>query len=498
MGPPFTSADSFVAKAEKDRNHLRFQTAGIIAKPPPRERPQPLVRTLVIRQVEINRLADIDIIRQRFNVEFVVHLAFEGGALDVELSKSSADFPLDGWGRPTFRPSASWYMAQVDFNNAHEYKTLDAKVLTEGDDLILTLRFEGCFSEVMELEHFPCDVQDLTMSLAFNCRTTGMMPLRLAASPDLKSSISKDGFVDGKMWTLHPELEVSHTRTRRHRHSRPQPPTAAHSRPTNRAHSRPQPPHQPRRGSHANRRTTATPAIHRHTDRTTLRRALLQVRPGETGTSADRMFPSLQMVLLVGRNPLFYFWNIALPVCLFVPMAALQFTVQRDYSAERLGVSLAIVLTAIAHKYSMTTLVPSVSYLTFLYAPHPYQAMRMAAAHDVDGASLPHSLTPSLPPSLTPLPPSLTRSLAPSLLSSPSLARSLPLSLLSSRPLPFCDPRPLCMCHTLPPSPRAPLAATSTCSCRSSSSSSSHSRAASSEPSRYSTVARRQSTIPRT
>ena len=37
----------------------------------------------------------------------------------------------------------------------------------------MNLRFEGTFSEVMELEEYPCDVQDLTMSLAFNTRTTG-------------------------------------------------------------------------------------------------------------------------------------------------------------------------------------------------------------------------------------------------------------------------------------------------------------------------------------
>lgn len=88
--------------------------------------------------------------------------------------------------------------------------------------------------------------------------------------------------------------------------------------------------------------------------------------PGETGTLADRKFPALQMTVLVGRKPHFYIWNILLPCTLFVPMAALQFMVQRDQVPDRLGVSLAIVLTAIAHKYSMTTLVPSVSYLTFL------------------------------------------------------------------------------------------------------------------------------------
>ena len=58
--------------------------------------------------------------------------------------------------------------------------------------------------------------------------------------------------------------------------------------------------------------------------------------------------------------------NVALPVFFFVPMALLQFTVPRFDTANRLSVSLAIVLTTIAHKYSMTTMVPQLSYLTFL------------------------------------------------------------------------------------------------------------------------------------
>ena len=266
-------------------------------EPPARTPPTPLMRTITVNFIEVNRVADIDIILQRFKAEFFVQFCFVGGALDADLSKPGAVFPFDASGRPTFRPSAEWYMAQVDFNNAHEYKQLDAKVVTDGDDILMNLRFEGIFSEIMELEQFPCDVQDLTMSLAFNCRTTGMMPLRIRNSPTVKTSIAPDAFVDGKMWTLHPHLEL---------------------------------------------------------------------RAGEYGTMEDRKFPSLQMIVLVGRNPQFYLWNLALPVFCFVPLCILQFCVPRDQTPERLGVSLAIVLTAIAHKFSMATLVPSVSYLTFL------------------------------------------------------------------------------------------------------------------------------------
>lgn len=101
-----------------------------------------------MRNVEVTRIADIDILSQRFHAEVVVQLAFEGGAHDEHLSNPDDSFPLDSLGRPTFRPSAAWYMKQVDFNNAIEYKTLDAKILKDGDDLLMNMRFEGTFSEI--------------------------------------------------------------------------------------------------------------------------------------------------------------------------------------------------------------------------------------------------------------------------------------------------------------------------------------------------------------
>lgn len=72
------------------------------------------------------------------------------------------------------------------------------------------------------------------------------------------------------------------------------------------------------------------------------------------------------MVLLVGRQPKFYVVNVAFPVFFFVPMAMLQFCVLRDQPDARLSVSLAIVLTAVAHKYTISSLVPAISYLTFI------------------------------------------------------------------------------------------------------------------------------------
>ena len=115
---------------------LGLRVLGHAIAPPKRVMPRPLLRTLVARLVEVNRLWDIDIISQRFKAEIMLQLVFEGGAKDPDLAKLDAPgFPLDGFGRPTFRPSAAWYMNQVDFNNAIEYKTLDKNVFFQADDV---------------------------------------------------------------------------------------------------------------------------------------------------------------------------------------------------------------------------------------------------------------------------------------------------------------------------------------------------------------------------
>ena len=45
-----------------------------------------------------------------------------GGALDPHLRKEGEVFPMDDEGKPTYRPSAGWYMAQVDFRSALNFK----------------------------------------------------------------------------------------------------------------------------------------------------------------------------------------------------------------------------------------------------------------------------------------------------------------------------------------------------------------------------------------
>ena len=65
-------------------------------------------------------------------MEFVIH----GGAHDPHLSVDGSVFPFEN-GKPTFKPSAAWYMEQVDYRNALNFRTVDAKIMKRGDDLIM-------------------------------------------------------------------------------------------------------------------------------------------------------------------------------------------------------------------------------------------------------------------------------------------------------------------------------------------------------------------------
>ena len=55
-----------------------------------------------------------------------------------------------------------------------------------GDDLLVMVRHEGTFTEVFELDHYPCDQQALTMTLNINVRTSGPVPVELVVGKSIK------------------------------------------------------------------------------------------------------------------------------------------------------------------------------------------------------------------------------------------------------------------------------------------------------------------------
>ena len=101
------------------------------------KRSPPNTLHLWLREVEIQKLHRLDITSQSFSAQIWMEFVIRGGAQDPHLSAHSSVFPFDANGKPTFKPSAAWYMEQVDYRNALDFRTVDAKIMKRGDDLVM-------------------------------------------------------------------------------------------------------------------------------------------------------------------------------------------------------------------------------------------------------------------------------------------------------------------------------------------------------------------------
>ncbi|XP_071501767.1 uncharacterized protein [Diadema antillarum] len=81
---------------------------------------------------------------------------------------------------------------------------------------------------------------------------------------------------------------------------------------------------------------------------------------------AHRSYPIYHITTHVQRKPGFYIWNIALIMLLIVLLTFSSFVVDRTLPADRLSVTVTLLLTAVAFKYVVSQSLPLISYLTLL------------------------------------------------------------------------------------------------------------------------------------
>ena len=203
-------------------------------------------------------------------------------------------------------------------NNGIKWQWLDREVMIVGQDIMLKLRIEGEFYEKLELNEFPFDEQDLTISLAVNVRTTGNTPVKLAVAEDALLSVDMD---EGHQLS---HLYTFETRT------------------------------LPDESALADGSGAVKPM------------ANVRVLCTETGTSADRMFPAMKISVKIVRKASYYVFNVAVPMIIFNCLAFLQFTIAPQFVPERMSISLTLVLTIAAFKFAVASLVPALSYMTML------------------------------------------------------------------------------------------------------------------------------------
>ena len=167
-----------------------------------------ITRELEVVRADMTQLSSINQVSQTFHARLLLILKMPDGAKDADLVKAFDGFPLDANGKPTFRPSARWFLKQIDFINARDLKLIESKVTQEGDDLHLVKRVEGVFFTSFELAHFPYDMQMLTVTFSVTCAIEGPVPCELMKPAPENAGIDVDTFAYGNEYELLPQLSV--------------------------------------------------------------------------------------------------------------------------------------------------------------------------------------------------------------------------------------------------------------------------------------------------
>jgi len=249
-----------------------------------------------------------------------MQFCFPGGATDSELCASAE---TDDYGRVkigmsesspiALRPSAWWYMDQVEVNNSmrESYHVLEQRVFHRGSDLLIQMRIDGLFSQACDLADFPVDELTLGIRVVVCCREQGPVPVQLVLHPALVGVVLPQGFELRQQWKLKMDTD------------RPSP-------------------------------TDGTSCVGE------LKCELYKHgRPG-------RYFPAVEATMRLKRRPFHYVYNCCVPNACFSGLAMMQFYISPFDVVDRLSVTLTLLLTAYAHKITIAQIIPAIPYMTAL------------------------------------------------------------------------------------------------------------------------------------
>ena len=86
----------------------------------------------------------------------------------------------------------------------------------------------------------------------------------------------------------------------------------------------------------------------------------------EDESSSGTIRPILTISVVVGRKPGYYVWNIVVPLLVINGISLGSFAIPSSDTADRLSVSMTMVLTLVAFKLQISDKLPDLSYLTLL------------------------------------------------------------------------------------------------------------------------------------
>mmetsp|Transcript_4128 Transcript_4128/g.7719 ORF Transcript_4128/g.7719 Transcript_4128/m.7719 type:complete len:402 (-) Transcript_4128:90-1295(-) len=177
--------------------------------------------------------------------------------------------------------------------------------MTGDGELAFKYHVSGTFSEQMELFDFPFDAQDLTFTLS------SAIPADKIVMRELQPSIGKD---------------------------------------------------QHRQTSAIQNRNFAESNVYKLADNLRFKEEISDTSESTSGVKR----PMLAMSMKIQRKPAFHIFNTIVPMMFIVATSLGSFVVPRDETADRLSVSLTILLTTVAFKLQIGDSLPQISYLTLI------------------------------------------------------------------------------------------------------------------------------------
>lgn len=176
--------------------------------PPPAEgtpvlaRPREQPISLEVLRINLLQLQAVDHLTQTFSARYFVHLRIRDGASDPDLlhdiDEQDPKFPRD-----TLRPGAKWFLKQIDLPTALDFRFIDAKVVLVANDIDLVFKVAGQFFSTMRLASFPVDAQRLSLLLAVNTASEGIVPVKFLLTKDAAITVAKGTFALSNLWDLH-------------------------------------------------------------------------------------------------------------------------------------------------------------------------------------------------------------------------------------------------------------------------------------------------------
>ena len=145
-------------------------------------------------RMSIIRVGEIDAVRQEFHCEFYMRLRWE----EVSLKKNTIDKENIDWDS-MWNPS--YYFINAVNIEDHERN----RSIRRGNppQVILQCRIIGTFKEVLEIDKFPFDYQDLSLTLTSKCHAD---KLTFVKDPEVEDNICTEYFYPKQEWDLRPHV----------------------------------------------------------------------------------------------------------------------------------------------------------------------------------------------------------------------------------------------------------------------------------------------------